>query len=186
MHKILVFPISLLIAILACMRAMINALFGSQRIAETTSDHPQNNMTAPNNVEQKTAEVTRAAQSLEQAHEHYIRRFQTLYFKIETIRLRAYDRVELVVSDVAGGSHHWWAEIDESGIVICDESMPDSLLHAIRKTENPSSTLSELMRLIQAEVDIQMPTLHRVNLRRLLAIPDLEEISINQQLGFAE
>lgn len=82
--------------------------------------------------------------------------------------------------------HAWCADIDESGVVICDESMPLALLHAIRQTASPASTLSDLTRLIQAEVDIQMPTLHRENRRRFFAIPAMIDSSVNHQLGFAK
>lgn len=186
MNKIFLLPLSLLDVILACLRAILDAVFGSQPTTETSAQHLQNHVRRISVVEQKAAEITRAAQSLEQEHERYIRKFQTYFFKIEMIRLMAYDRVQLFVSDVAGGAHHWFAEIDESEHVIFNESMPDSLLLAILKTDSPSSTLSELMRLIQAEVDIQMPQLHGINLQRLLAIPALEDISMSQQMEFAK
>lgn len=183
MRTFLTFPLSFLMVVLACLRALIDAAFGVQHNDSSESHQLKNENMERNNIEFKTTEVAKAADALEEQQEHDKRRFQTLYFKIEIVQLMGYHRAEILITDVAGGFHPWYADVDENGILMCDESMPPSLLRAIRKTSEPRSTLCDLTRLIQAEVNIQLPILHHENRRRMFSMPDLHEDLSSLRLG---
>ena len=186
MKKILMFPVSIFMAILAGIRALIDGIFCPKIVLDVVSNQSQFEEVDGVKTMEKAKNIDHAVQSLENENRLSIGRFQTLFFCIEEIRVVACDRAEIHVIDVAGGSHFWDAGIDEMGVLVCDERMPVSLIHAIRNTDMPASTLSELTRLIQIEVDIQVTELHRNNRLRLLAIPAMLDASTTHTLGFAQ
>lgn len=97
-------------------------------------------------------------------------------FRIKAIKLAPDASAVLIRLEANGNKFSWRAPIDEDCRFIIDESMPESLIDAIRKTPDPTSTLTQLTKLIQQQVDRLMLEMHKAARRRRAAERDIVEV----------
>ena len=97
-------------------------------------------------------------------------------FRIKSMKLAPDASAVLIRLEADGHKFTWRAPLDENCRLVIDEEMPEELVNAIRKTDDPAATLETLGKMIQGQVDRLMREMHDAAKRRRDAERDIVEI----------